>query len=100
MIRNFTIGVTLLMLSVDVLSIDVLSVHGASASTLAASDDALDAGLTDDARAAESPAVTAVPAIVRDPRTADLFAVAPAAARPGRCRAGDRQEAAGAEEGA
>jgi hypothetical protein len=50
--RNLTIGVTLLM----------LSVYGASASTFAASNDALDAGLTDDTRAAESPAVTAVPA--------------------------------------
>jgi hypothetical protein len=71
MIRNFTIGVTLLM----------LSVHGASASTLAASNDALDAGLTDDARAAESPAVTAAPAA---PATTVRVVAPPAAPAPER----------------
>jgi hypothetical protein len=38
-----------------------LSLHGAGAATSAASDDALDGGLSDDTRAAGSPAVMAVP---------------------------------------
>jgi hypothetical protein len=38
-----------------------LSLHGAGAATSAASDDALDAGLSDGTRAAGSPALTAVP---------------------------------------
>jgi hypothetical protein len=38
-----------------------LSLHGAGAATSAASDDALDGALSDDARAAGSPAVMAVP---------------------------------------
>jgi general secretion pathway protein N len=52
MMRHFIIGVTLLS----------LSLHGAGATTSTASDNALDAGLPDDAQAAGSPAVTAAPA--------------------------------------
>jgi general secretion pathway protein N len=66
MMRNFTIGVTLLM----------LSVHGAGASTFAASNDALDAGLADDARAGEPSPVMAVPA----PPVTTVRVVAPPAA--------------------
>jgi hypothetical protein len=51
MMRNLIISVTLLS----------LSLHGAGAATSAASDDALDGGLSDDARAAGSPAVMAIP---------------------------------------
>jgi hypothetical protein len=51
MTRSFIIGVTLLS----------LSLHGAVASTSAASSDALDAGLADDAHAAESPVVVQPP---------------------------------------
>jgi hypothetical protein len=54
MMRNFIIGVTMLSL---------LSLHGASATTSSAPDDALDAGLRDDAQAAGSPAVTAAPPV-------------------------------------
>jgi hypothetical protein len=53
MMRNLIISVTLLS----------LSLHGAGAATSAASDDALDGGLSDDARAAGSPAVMAVPVV-------------------------------------
>lgn len=53
MIRNLIISVALLS----------LSFHGASATTSAASDDALDAGLSDDTRAAGSPAVTPAPVV-------------------------------------
>jgi hypothetical protein len=51
MMRNLIISVTLLS----------LSLHGAGAATSAASDDALDGGLSDDARGAGSPAVMAIP---------------------------------------
>ena len=53
MTRNLIISVTLLS----------LSLHGASAATSAASDDALDIGLSNDTRAAGSPAVIAVPVV-------------------------------------
>ena len=49
--RNLIISVTLLS----------LSLHGAGAAMSAASDDALDGGLSDDTRAAGSPAVMAIP---------------------------------------
>ena len=49
--RNLIISVTLLS----------LSLHGAGAATSAASDDALDGGLSDDNRAVGSPAVIAIP---------------------------------------
>jgi hypothetical protein len=71
MMRHFTIGVALL----------VLSVHGAGAATSAVSNDALDAGLADDARGAGSPAVTAVP---EAPATTVRVVVAPAAPTPER----------------
>jgi hypothetical protein len=51
MMRNLIISVTLLS----------LSLHGAGAATSAASDDALDGGLSDDNRAVGSPAVIAIP---------------------------------------
>jgi hypothetical protein len=51
MMRNLIISATLLS----------LSLHGAGAATSAASDDALDGGLSDDTRAAGSPAVIAIP---------------------------------------
>jgi hypothetical protein len=51
MMRNLIISVTLLS----------LSLHGAGAATSAAPDDALDGGLSDDARGAGSPAVMAIP---------------------------------------
>jgi len=119
--RNFFIGAALLLLSLD----------AADAAKSTGSDDVLDAGL-DDARAAGSPAVTAVPVVppvttvrvVAPPtapapertlsanplwaipltqlsatRTADLFTVAPAAARRGRGRVRDRQGANGSQEG-
>lgn len=53
MMRNLIISVTLLS----------LSFHGAEATMPAASDDALDTGLSDDTRAAGSPAVMAVPVV-------------------------------------
>ncbi len=53
MMRHFIIGVTLLS----------LSLHAAVASTSAASSDALDAGLADDAHAAELPVVAAEPPV-------------------------------------
>jgi hypothetical protein len=53
MMRNFIISVTLLS----------LSLHGAGATTPAASDDALDGRLSDDARTVGSPAVMAVPVV-------------------------------------
>jgi hypothetical protein len=53
MMRNFIIGVTYLS----------LSLHGAGASTSAASSDALDAGLVDDAHAAELPVGAAEPPV-------------------------------------
>jgi len=71
MMRSFTIGITLLM----------LSVHGAGAATSAVSNDALDADLTDDARAAGSPTVTAVPVA---PATTVRVIAAPAAPTPER----------------
>jgi hypothetical protein len=71
MMRSFTIGITLL----------VLSVHGAGAATSAVSNDALDADLTDDARGAGPPAVTAVPAA---PATTVRVTAAPAAPAPER----------------
>ena len=49
--RRFITGVTLLL----------LSLHGAGAMTSAVSGDALDAGLSDDAQAAGSPVIAAVP---------------------------------------
>jgi hypothetical protein len=53
MMRHFIIGITLLSLSLDV----------AGATTSAVSGDALDAGLSDDAQSAGSPAVRAVPLV-------------------------------------
>jgi len=66
MMRNFTIGVMLVL----------LSIHGTVASTVAVSSDALDAGLADDAPAPGSPAVTAVPVA---PATMVRVVAAPAA---------------------
>jgi hypothetical protein len=54
-----------------------LSLHGAGAATSAASDDALDAGLSDGSRAAGSPAVTAVPVV---PPVTTVRVVAPSPA--------------------
>jgi hypothetical protein len=51
MMRRFITGITLLL----------LSLHGAGAMTSAVSGDALDAGLSDDAQAAGSPVIAAVP---------------------------------------
>jgi hypothetical protein len=64
MTRNLIISATLLS----------LSLHGAGAATSAASDDALDIGLADDARAAGSPAVMAVPVV---PPVTTMRVVAP-----------------------
>ena len=71
MMRSFTVGVALL----------VLSVHSAGAATSAVSNDALDADLTDDTRAAGPPAVLAVPAT---PATTVRVTAAPAAPTPER----------------
>jgi hypothetical protein len=64
MMRRFIICVTLLSLSLP----------GAGATTSTVSNDALDAGLPDDARAAGSPAVTAAPVV---PPVTIVRAVAP-----------------------
>jgi len=53
MMRNFFIGAALLL----------LSLHAAAAAKPTGSDDVLDAGLADDARAAGLPGVTAVPVV-------------------------------------
>jgi len=65
--RRLITGVTLLLLSLDV----------ASATTSAVSSDALDAGLSDDAQAARSPAAAAVPVV---PPVTTVGIVAPPAA--------------------
>jgi hypothetical protein len=71
MTRNLIISATLLS----------LSLHGAGAATSAASDDALDSGLSDDARSAGSPAVIAVPVA---PPVTTVRIVAPPPAPPAR----------------
>jgi hypothetical protein len=58
-----------------------LSLHGAGAATSAVSDDALDSGLSDDARSAGSPAVIAVPV---GPPVTTVRVVAPPPAPPQR----------------
>jgi hypothetical protein len=67
MMRRFITGVTLLL----------LSFHAAGATTSAVSSDALDAGLSDDAQAAGSPAAASVPAM---PPVTTVGIVAPPAA--------------------
>jgi hypothetical protein len=67
MMRNFFIGAVLLL----------LSLHAADAAKSTGSDDVLDAGLGDDARAAGLPGVTAVPVV---PAVTAVRVVAPPAA--------------------
>jgi general secretion pathway protein N len=68
MMRMITVGVVLL----------ALSIHGASALTSAASNDALDADLRDDAQTAAASAVASAPIPAAAPRPAVLPSAAPA----------------------
>jgi hypothetical protein len=69
--RTVTIGTVLL----------ALSAHGASALTSAASNDALNADLTDEARAARAPVVPAIQTPAAAPQPAVLPSAAPAPER-------------------